>query len=201
MKPCARPGDVGLRGLFERLRPGADTERGEVARSGRRASGPRTKPLLLLQAAFEFERAGEARRCSARLESRGRGRRRPAREHHVRADRARYPEAARVSEELLRRAREASDPVEQRELYEQLGEFDRARGDASSAILWMGALLERSPEHLPALRRLEQAFITNSRDEDLEPVAAELARLLEDREAKRTRASRRGCAVAPAPGS
>jgi uncharacterized protein HemY len=178
----ARPGDVGLRELFERLRPGADTERGEWREAVAAQASPRTKPLLLLQAAFEFERAGEpaaAARTSRAAVDAGGG---PLASIMSVRTALGTPEAARVSEELLSRAKDAADPVEQRELYEQLSEFDRARGDNSSAILWMGALLDRSPEHLPALRRLEQAFITTSREEDLEPVAAELARLLEDRE-------------------
>ena len=178
----ARPGDVGLRELFERLRPGADSERGDWREAVAAQASPRTKPLLLLPAAFEFERAGEpaaaARAARAAVEAGGGP---LANIVSVRTALG-TPEAARVSEELLSRARDASDATEQRELYEQLSEFDRARGDASSAILWMAALLERSPEHLPALRRLEQAYITTGRDEELEPVAAELARLLEDRE-------------------
>lgn len=178
----ARPHDVGLRELFERLRPRADPERGEWREAVAAQSGPRNKALLLLQAAFEFERAGEqasaARAARAAWEAGGGE---LARIVSVRTALG-TPEATRVSEELLSRAKQAADPIEQRELYWQLSEFDRARGDHSSAILWMAALLERSPDYLPALRQLEQAYITSSREEDLEPVAAELARLLEDRE-------------------
>ncbi len=177
-----RPSDVGLRELFERLRPGADSERGAWRESVAEQSADRTKAMLLLQAAFEYERAGErasaARAARAAVDA---GAGALATTMALRTAIG-TPEAARVSEDLLARAKEAPDAVEQRELYEQLSEFDRARGDASSAILWQGAILERSPEHLPALRRLEHSYISAARDDELEPIAAALAKLLSDGE-------------------
>ena len=88
------------------------------------------------------------------------------------------PAAARLSEALLQRAREAEDPREQRDLYERLSQIDRARGDGSSALLWQTAILEHSPEYLPALRRLEQAYISSDRARELESAAASLAHAL-----------------------
>ena len=178
----ARPGDVALRELFERLRPGADSERGEWRETAAAQAGERSKPILLLQAAFEFERAGDraaaARAARSALEAGG------GALASTMAQRTALgtPEAARVSNDLLALAKQAADAGEQRELYEQLSEFDRARGDASSAILWQSAILERSPEHLPALRRLEHAYLSSGRDDDLDPIALSLARLLNDAE-------------------
>ncbi len=74
-------------------------------------------------------------------------------------------------------------PSEQRDLYERLSLIDQARGDTSSALLWQTAILEQSPEHLPALRRLEHAYISGDRLDELEPIAVSLARLLDPAEA------------------
>jgi tetratricopeptide (TPR) repeat protein len=67
-------------------------------------------------------------------------------------------------------------------LYEQLSQLDRSRGEHSSALLWQSAILEQSPEYLPALRRLEHAYISGDRLEDLESIAVSLARALDVRE-------------------
>jgi tetratricopeptide (TPR) repeat protein len=92
------------------------------------------------------------------------------------------PEAARVSEDLLTRARAATDPSEQRELYEALSELDREQGDMASVVLWQTAILEGTPEWLPALRQLEQAYATTARNDALEPICTRLARVLPDLE-------------------
>jgi tetratricopeptide (TPR) repeat protein len=93
------------------------------------------------------------------------------------------PDAARLSESLFEQARAEKDAVVQRELYERASRLDAARGEKSSTILWQNAILERQPEYLPALRYLEQEYIAAARQDDLEPVAAALARLLDDNEA------------------
>ena len=92
-------------------------------------------------------------------------------------------EGARVSEGLLALARETDDAEELAELYERLFKLDRARGDASSALLWQTAILERLPNHLPSLRRVEHHYIGANRLEELEPIAARLASLTSGGEA------------------
>ncbi len=87
--------------------------------------------------------------------------------------------AARLAEELLESAKKAPDPESQRELYETLADLDLfSRGDTASAIMWQQAILETTPEHLPSLRRLEHMLISVGREDDYEPVASLLTRVL-----------------------
>jgi tetratricopeptide (TPR) repeat protein len=178
----ARPEDVALRELFERLSPGAGAEKG-AWREAAAASAKSSKLPLLLDATVEYERAGDlasaarvalaayefgdsefAAVLAERLGGTGAG-------------------AARLSEKLFARARSEDDPVTQRELYERLSRLDRERGDQASALLWLSAILERTPGYLPALRRLEQFYIGSARDAELEGVAAALASRLDGGEA------------------
>lgn len=180
---AARPHDVALRELHERLAGGSNAARGtwreEVAAE---IEGPQ-KPRLLLEAALEYERAGDmdkaARAAAAAAEADGGELARLVAERTGAAGNA----AAALAERLFAEAREEQDPVAQRELYERLSQIDSARGEASSALLWHSAIFERTPSYLPALRRLEHAYISDGRDEELEPVAAALAAQLDRGEA------------------
>ena len=178
---AAHPGDIGLRELHERLGSGGGHERGAWREAAAEHATDTTRALLELQAAFEYERAGD-RASAARLAQRAAASGGALARLTAQRTAAGTPEAARVSEDLLARAKSSTDPVEQRELYEALAELDRERGDSASAVLWQKAILEGSPEWLPALRKLEQAFATAGRDEDLEPVCSTLARTLTDLE-------------------
>jgi cellulose synthase operon protein C len=172
------PGDIGLRELCERMAPaGAGEERGAWREAAAEHASEPTRTLLLLQAAFEYERSqnreGAAR--TARLAAAngsalaGITRARTA---------AGTAEAAGVAEELLAKARAAAEPVTQRELYERLSELDRERGDAASVVLWQTAILEHHPTSLPALRQLFRAYAAGGRDDELVSVAATLAKTL-----------------------
>jgi tetratricopeptide (TPR) repeat protein len=177
----AHPGDVGLRELHERMMPGGvGRERGVWREAAAEHAAAKTRPLLLLQAAFEYERAGDrsnaARTARIAAESGS-----PLSQLIAHRTAAGTPEAALVTEALIERARSASDPTEQRELYEQLSELDGERGDTASVVRWQSAILEGSPESLPALRYLEQAYALD-REAELEGVASRLARLLPDAE-------------------
>jgi len=178
---AAHPGDIGLRELHERLGSGGGHERGAWREAAAEHATDTTRSLLELQAAFEYERAGD-RASAARLAQRAAASGGALARLTAERTAAGTPEATRVSEDLLARARASSDAVEQRELYEALAELDRERGDDASAVLWQKAILEGSPEWLPALRKLEQAYATAGRDEDLEPVCSALARALHDLE-------------------
>lgn len=175
-------GDVGLRELHERMSPpGQGDARGAWREAAAEHATETTRQLLLMQAAFEYERGGN-REGAARMARMAAVTGGALASLTAQRTAAGTPEATRVSEELLVRARAATDPVEQRELYEQLSELDRERGDAASVVLWQAATLEGSPEWLPALRYLEQAYASAGRDEELEPIAAILARTLPDAE-------------------
>jgi len=178
----ARPADLALRELTERMVPTDEQERAAWREALAATSEGQNRGRLLAEAALERGRAGDleaaARNAFLAVESDGTELWRVAAERYA----ASGPAAARISDALLQRARATSDPREQRQVYEHLSQIDRARGDSSSALLWQAAILERSPEHLPALRRLEHAYISGDRLEDLEPIAASLARALDVRE-------------------
>jgi len=178
----ARPTDLALRELTERMVPGDEQERAAWREALAASSEGRSRGRLLAEAALERGRAGDlegaARDAFLAVESEGSELWRLAAERYA----ASGPAAARISEALLARARATSDAREQRQLYEQLSQLDRTRGDASSVLLWQSAILEQSPEYLPALQRLEHAYISGDRLEDLEPIASSLARALDSQE-------------------
>jgi hypothetical protein len=180
---AARPGDVALQELTERLAPTAGLSRGAWREQAAEGAEGASKVRLLLEAALEHERAGDqdaavrAATAAAAVSDHAFAR--------ITAERlaTQGPSAAGLSEELLGRAREATDPVVQRELYERLAQIDRARGDESSALLWQSAIVEADPENLRALREIERAYVGSGRDDELEPTFATLARLLDRNEA------------------
>ena len=175
----ARPTDLALRELSERMLPSDERARAAWREGLAATSEGSDRGRLLAEAALERARAGDmdgaARDAFLAFESDGTDLWRVAAERYA----ALGPMAARISDSLLQRARATADPREQRQLYERLSQIDRLRGDTSSALLWQTAIIEQSPEHLPALRRLEHAYIGGDRLEDLEPIAATLARVLD----------------------
>jgi len=175
----ARPTDLALRELAERMVPSDEQERAAWREALAATSEGKTRGRLLAEAALERGRAGDfeaaARNAFLAVESDGTDLWRVTAERFA----ASGPSAARISDALLQRARAASDAGEQRQLYEHLSQIDRTRGDSSSALLWQTAILEQSPEYLPALRRLEHAYISGDRLEELESIAASLARALD----------------------
>ena len=178
----ARPTDLALRELSERMVPSDEAERAAWREAIGAASEGRNRARLLIEAALERGRAGDfeaaARNAFLALESEGTELWRVTAERYA----ASGPTSARISDGLLQQARATEDAREQRNLYERLSQIDRTRGDHSSALLWQTAILEQSPEHLPALRRLEHAYVSGDRREDMEPIAASLARALDANE-------------------
>lgn len=175
----ARPNDLALRALQERLIP-SDPERKAAWREALADSqGDALSERLLIVAAFERARAGDYESAT-----RDAGRAADVANNPLwRVTAERYAKRggaplAHLSKALLEQARASEESEEQRRLYQRLSALDRARGEASSAILWQTAILEHSPEDLPALRHLEQAYIGGDRDEELEPIAETLARVL-----------------------
>ena len=87
--------------------------------------------------------------------------------------------AARLADGLLALARSTEDRRERREAYERLADLDAAgRDDYASALLWHRTILEADPHHLPSLRNVEHALLTDGRLDDLEPVMTAIARAL-----------------------
>ncbi|MET0791664.1 MAG: hypothetical protein ABW061_09110, partial [Polyangiaceae bacterium] len=178
----ARPSDLALRELSERMVPTENQERAAWREAAAATSEGPTRGRLLAEAALERGRAGDheaaARSAYAAAELTGNELWRVIAERYA----ATGPAAARISESLLEQARATEDPHAQRRIYERLSQLDRARGESSSALLWQTAILEQSPAHLPALRRLEHAYISGDRLDELEPIAVGLARVLDGQE-------------------
>ena len=176
---AARPSDVALRELYERMSPESPDDRGAWREQrATQANGP-ARSLFFLEAAHEYERAGDkaaslrAAEAAAAADNDGLGR--AARE---RAE-VEGGQVARLADELLALAKGTDDPRERREAYERLAVLDAVgRDDTASALLWHRSILEESPQHLPSLRYLEHALIGGGRDDELEPIASAIARAL-----------------------
>jgi len=180
---AARPSDVALRELHERIAGSSDEDRAIWREQVAESANDETRRELFAQAALEQRRAGNTeatgRNAQAAVQL-GAGEL-----LQVLADECALgtPAAARLSEALLAQARTTEDTAELCELYERLSKLDQARGDNSSALLWHSAILERAPNHLPALRRVEHHYIGSNRLDELEPIAARLASLTTGSEA------------------
>ncbi len=174
----ARPGNVTLHELHERLTPAASASRGEWRERVAASAEGADKVRLLVEAALEYERANDrtaAARAALAAAEAGQSTFAATTAERLAA----YGSAAaRLSETLLERAKASSDPDEQRELYQRLSQLDRMRGDKSSALLWQNAILEIKPGDLSALRCLEHAYLTDGRVEDLESIATMAAGVL-----------------------
>lgn len=180
---AARPGDVGLRELYERIATSSDADRAAWREEVAEEASDDTKRELLSQAALEQRRAGNMD-ATARLAqvALGLG---AGELLKVLGDESAVgsPAAARVSEALLAETRRTDDAALLRELYERLAKLDRARGDTASALLWHTAILERAPNDLHALRRVEHQYIAGNRLDELEPISTRLATLTSGGEA------------------
>jgi len=180
---AARPHDIALQELHDRLTSQSGVERGRWREEVADQVSDESRQRLLLEAALEYERALDIE-SAARVATKAKAN---SQSPFValtaeRLNIARGNSAA-LSEALLKSAREETDARAQRELYERLSELDEAKGDHASALLWQSAILERTPDYLPALRRLEHEYISTGRWDDLEPIALTLARQLDPSEA------------------
>src|SRR5690606_20596848 len=175
--------DIALQELHDRLASQSGVERGRWREEVADQVSDESRQRLFLEAALEYERAGDIE-SAARVATKAKS---GSTSEFValiaeRLNVARGNSAA-LSEALLAAAREATDARTQRELYERLSELDEGRGDHASALLWHSAILERTPDYLPALRRLEHEYISTGRWDELEPIALTLARQLDPSEA------------------
>jgi tetratricopeptide (TPR) repeat protein len=174
----AYPMDVALRELYERLSVDPPSDRAAWMERRLAQTTGDAQTILALEAAREYERMGDpdgSLRCVTAPEGVS-VLARVARER-AELDTGRF---ARLADELLTSVKEGGgDAITQREAYERLAVLDATvRQDAASALLWHRSILEESPEHMPSLRYVEQYFIGEGRDDELESVAAALARSL-----------------------
>ncbi|MBI5538391.1 MAG: hypothetical protein HY898_37050 [Deltaproteobacteria bacterium] len=181
----ARPSDMALRELYERFaseRP-SDWVSWRVERAAELEGADRAR--LLLEASLDMERSGageEAGKLARQAAEGGAGGLAA-----LCAERAEFAGAPSTlaADALMEQARSETNQIrDRREARERLAELDEfGRNDPASAMLWHRAIIEESPQHLPSLRRLEHAYIGEGREEDFEPIASELAKVLQGPEA------------------
>jgi tetratricopeptide (TPR) repeat protein len=177
---AARPADVALRDLYERLSPEPPPDQG-VWRERRAAHATgEARAMLYMEAAHTYElqgdKSGALRAAEAAVGSADSILARLARERAELDAGA----AARLADELLEQARQTDSVEERRDAYARLADIDAVgRGDTASALLWHRSILEETPNYKPSLRYLEQALIRDGRDEELEPIATGIAYALD----------------------
>lgn len=181
----ARPDDLGLRELYERTSPEPLAD-GAAYRATRAAADPEGPDAawLATQGALASEQAGDLQTAASLAQiAQKAGEKDLAPLVAYRAALGGHGTAELVSM-LLPRARNSADVDERVEIYEQLAELDElGRGDKASGLLFRRTILEDQPGHLPTLRRVAHALTTEAREDELEPVALELAKRLEGAEA------------------
>ena len=180
----SRPADLALRELYERLSPEPPPDRGSFWAERATAATGVDRARLALFAAFEYERVGNfaeaARLAHVSLEAEDSALARICAERNE----AKGGLASNLAERLFEQARSSEDVHLRVEAYERLAELDEVvRGDAASALAWHRCVLEQWPLHLPSLARIEHSLISEGREDELEAVAAELAKALEGSEA------------------
>jgi tetratricopeptide (TPR) repeat protein len=176
----ARPSDIALREVYERVAPEPPPDRA-AWRAERAAEATGSEAARLwLDAALELERSGDLEAAAnAARQAIASGETRLAPIVAYRAAVAGHG-AGDLVDQLLPKVRETNDPVERLEIYERLAELDeRGRGDTASGLLWRRTILEETAGHLPTLRRVASTLIGAGRHDELEPIALDLARTLE----------------------
>ncbi|MFO0736221.1 MAG: hypothetical protein U0270_10085 [Labilithrix sp.] len=172
----ARPDDVALRELFERLAVEPPDDRGTWReKRAAKATGP-TAALMWVEAAREHDRANlhdaMLKAARAAIEAGDKGLAFPLRE---RAEEA-TGDTTRQTEELMEVTKTSDRADAKREAFERLADLDAfAKKDPAAAMLWHRAILEDEPRHLPSLRWVEHTLITEGRDDELSPIFESIA--------------------------
>lgn len=177
----ARPDDVALRELYERLAPEPPLDRGtwREKRASALSGGPGAA-LLWIEAALEHERGGDGtamlRAARNAAEAGDRGLSRPM----IERGELDTGETTAQMDELEAVTKSTEDEGLRREALERLAFLDAfGKKDAAAALRWHRSILETSPRHKPALRWIEHAFIGDGRDDELAPIFEQIALALD----------------------
>jgi lipopolysaccharide biosynthesis regulator YciM len=180
----ARPGDLALRELYERLAPEPPADKAAFWAERAAAAEGAERARLALFAALEFERNGEFDRAAELAQLSYSAEDGALARQCAERNEARSGHAANLTERLIEQARGAPEVESRIEAYQRLADLDiQSRGDTSSAVMWHKSILEERPSFLPSLARLEQWFITEGREDELAAIAAEIAKVTEPPEA------------------
>lgn len=173
---AARPNDVALRerlALFGHTSPADDAAFLE-ARAGHEDGAGRA--ALLLESAFGYLGAGDpeaALRVAKAAEAAGETAGAPLVRERAELALGRVTERM---ETLVAAAKNARDDDERRDVHERLASIDP---DPAGALRWHRAILSDSPRALRSLRFVEDALVTEGRDDELAPIFAAVAEALE----------------------
>lgn len=180
----ARPDDIGLRELFERLSPERPTDRASFRAERAAASTGPEAARFALDAALEYERDGSFANAAGMAKeaiAAGEAYLAPLCAYRIALAGHGTPE---IIDALAAHAKSTEDTHERLETYERLAELEEVgRNDPGQALLWRRTILESAPDHLPTLRRVASTLIVAGRDEELEPVVFATAKTLEGPEA------------------
>jgi tetratricopeptide (TPR) repeat protein len=179
----ARPDDVALRELYERLATNPPRDRGAWRERRAEASGGgESAGLLWIEAALEYERSGDA---GAAL--------RAARKAAEVGDRTlsipliercewSTGETKAQTEQLLAlsKVEGAENAAARLEALERLAALEvLGKKDASASLPWHRSILETTPRHKPSLRFVEHALISEGKDDQLAPIFEQIALALD----------------------
>jgi cellulose synthase operon protein C len=176
----ARPDDVALRELYERLatEPPADRATWRENRAGSTV-GPGAAQAWI-EAALEHDRSGDsaaalrAARRAAEAGDRGLSR------SIIERTEIETGDTTQQTDDLIQVTRSTDDEDVRREAFERLAHLDAVgKKDAGAALLWHRAILEESPRHQPSLRWVEHALIGEGRDDELSPIFEQIALALD----------------------
>ena len=167
----ARPDDVALRELYERLASEPPPDRGAWRERRATQSTGMTQSLLFTEAALEHERAGDhASALRAAQHARQAGDIGLSRFAEERAE-IETGATTRQVEELVALADGAEQEDLRVEAYERLAELDaHGRKDLSGAVAWHRKIIATRSRHLPSLRFLEHKLVGDGLDHELERV-------------------------------
>ncbi len=176
----ARPDDVALRELYERLASEPPNDRGSWREKRAEAATGQSSALLWVEAALEHERTGDlgAALRSARkaAEAGDRGLSKPI----IERTELLTGDTTVQTEALLDITKTSEDDAAKKEAFERLAYLDAfGKKDAAAALLWHRSINEIDPRYKPSLRWLEHAFISGGRDEDMPPVFEQIALALD----------------------
>jgi len=176
----ARPDDMALRELYERLATEPLTCRGQWReRRAEKSTGP-SRALFFAEAALEYQAAsdtaGALRAATSAREAGDKGL------CSLIAERAAIATGAahELTSELAMLATTTENPTTRRETFERLADIEAyGRKDMAAAVRWHRAALEVAPRSKISLRFVEHALITRGSDDELDPIFEQIASALD----------------------
>ena len=176
----ARPDDVALRELYERLATEPPADRGAWREKRAAAATGTAAALFWVEAALEHDRTGDAqatlRAARTAAETGDRGLARAIRE---RAEMETGDVGGQIA--ALEKVVETTDDEHaRREALERLAHLEASgKKDVAAALGRHRSILQDAPRHMPSLRAVEHALVGEGRDDELAPIFEQIALALD----------------------